>query len=52
MFGKYINMGDAIFISIFSMVIVFLTLLIISYIIDFVSYVLKKAKERSKKNHG
>lgn len=42
MFGKFVSFEDAIFISIFSMAVVFLTLLIISYIIDFVSYILKK----------
>ena len=48
MFGKIINFEDAIFISIFSMAVVFLTLLIISYIIDFVSYVLKKINKGEK----
>ena len=48
MFGKIINFEDAIFISIFSMAVVFLTLLIISYIIDFVSYVLKKIDKGEK----
>ncbi|MCQ2609330.1 MAG: OadG family protein [Lachnospiraceae bacterium] len=38
MFSDNITIGQAAFISIFSMIIVFVVLLIISYLVDFVAY--------------
>lgn len=37
-----VSLKDALFISIFSMVVVFLILLMISYIIEFIAFILKK----------
>lgn len=42
MYGDEVNIGQAFFISIFAMIIVFLVLLIISYMIDITAYLLKK----------
>lgn len=51
LYGDKVNIGEAVFISIFSMVVVFVVLLIISYMIDLVALFLKKSvkiKEVSK----
>lgn len=40
MFGTEISISDSVFISIFSMMVVFLVLLIISYMIDIVAFLL------------
>ena len=42
MFGDEVKLGQAFFISIFAMLIVFLVLLAISYLIDITAYLLKK----------
>ena len=42
MYGDEVNIGQAFFISIFAMLIVFLVLFAISYLIDITAYLLKK----------
>lgn len=42
LYGDKVNIGEAVFISIFSMAVVFVVLLIISYMIDLVAVFLKK----------
>ena len=42
MYGDEIKIGQAFFISIFAMLVVFLVLLAISYLIDITAYLLKK----------
>ncbi|MDO5564399.1 MAG: OadG family transporter subunit [Eubacteriales bacterium] len=49
-FGNEVQIGEAFFISIFSMIIVFLILLIISYMIDAVAIILHKPKKIKKED--
>lgn len=46
LYGTKVNIGEAVFISIFSMAVVFVVLLIISYMIDIVAAVINKGKKK------
>ena len=48
MYGDKVELGQALFISIFAMAVVFLVLLIISYLIDFTALCLKGNKTKKK----
>ena len=44
MYGNLVSASDAIFISLFSMAVVFIVLLVISYMIDIVAFFVNKKK--------
>lgn len=46
LYGENVNIAEAAFISIFSMVVVFVVLLIISYMIDIVAAIISKGTEK------
>lgn len=50
MYGDKVSIGQAVFISIFAMLIVFVVLLIISYMIDITAFVLKGSNKPKKAN--
>lgn len=52
MYGDKVSIPEAIFISIFAMLVVFLVLLIISYMIDITAGVIKKGTSSGKKSNG
>lgn len=52
MYGDKVSIGQAIFISIFAMSVVFFVLLIISYMIDITAGVIKKGTKCEKKSNG
>ena len=46
-----VSFGQGLFISIFSMIVVFLVLLIISYLIDLVALIIRKSSKASEKDN-
>ena len=46
MYGNVVNFKEAIFISLFAMLIVFLVLLILSFMIDFTALIINKNKQK------
>ena len=46
MYGNVVNFKEAIFISLFAMIIVFLVLLILSFMIDFTALIINKNKQK------
>lgn len=48
MYGDEVKIGQALFISIFAMVVVFLVLLIISYLIDITAFFIGGSKKKEK----
>ena len=48
--GEYITIGDGLVITLFSMVIVFITLLAISYLIDLLTILVNKGEEKKSLN--
>ncbi len=48
MYGNEVKIGQALFISIFAMVVVFLVLLIISYLIDITAFIIGGSKKKEK----
>ena len=51
-YGNTITLSDALFISIFAMVVVFLVLLIISYMVDFTSFLLNRNNKKNSDNNN
>lgn len=47
LYGTKVNIGEAVFISIFSMAVVFVVLLVISYMIDIVAAIINKGKKKA-----
>lgn len=51
MYGDKVDFGQALFISLFAMAVVFLVLLVISYLIDITALFLKKSAKSKKSNN-
>lgn len=52
MYGDKVDLGQALFISLFAMAVVFLVLLVISYLIDITALFLKKSAKSKKSNNA
>ena len=50
MYGDKVDIGQALFISLFAMAIVFLVLLVISYLIDITAFIIKGSAKPKKAN--
>ena len=50
MYGNKVNIEEALFISAFAMIVVFLVLLIISYLIDITAFFINGPKKKAEKS--